>query len=186
MTQPTLRIVRIIDPAGEPIPPREISLSRVQRSVHRLLAENVLCSMASISAGNRAHINTAYFCYSPELELYFISHPNALHCQNLLRNPSMAIVIFSSNQSWGGADCGLQLFGTCKQVAGREASKADRLYGDRFAEYRVWKAGLASDSPGRDYHFYRFTTAELKVFDEKELGAGIFVLAKVQRQTRSG
>ena len=181
MSKLTLRIVRITDPAGAPIATSEISLRRVQRSVHRLLAANVLCSMASITADGRAHTNTAYFSYSPELEIYFLSHQNALHCQNILSNPSMALAIFSSNQTWGSSDCGLQLFGICKQVTGRQATKADRLYDQRFAEYHAWKAGLAPNSPGRDYRFYRFTTNELKVFDEKELGAGIFVLAKVKR-----
>jgi uncharacterized protein YhbP (UPF0306 family) len=185
MTQPTLRIIRITDPAGVPIATSEISLRRVQRSIHRLLAENVLCSMASITVDGRAHINTAYFSYSPELEIYFLSHQKALHCQNILSNPSMAIAVFSSNQAWGSSDCGLQLFGICKQVTRRQVDKAAKLYSKRFAEYNAWKAGLASDSLGQDYRFYRFVTAELKVFDEKELGAGIFVLTNVKRQTRS-
>jgi len=185
MSKLTLRIIRITDPAGAPIAASEISLRRVQRSMHRLLAENVLCSMASITADGRAHINTAYFSYSPELEIYFLSHQNALHCQNILSNPSMAMAVFSSNQTWGSSDCGLQLFGTCKQTIGREAIKANKLYGKRFAEYNAWKADLASDTLGWDYRFYRFTTIEAKVFDENELGAGIFVLAKVKRHTRS-
>ena len=185
MTRPTLRIVRIINPAGEPVPNRGISNSRVGRSVSRLLAENVLCSMASITAAGHAHINTAYFSYSPELEICFLSHQKALHCQNILSNPSMAIAIFASNQTWGSSDCGLQLFGICKQVTRRQVDKAAKLYSKRFAEYNAWKDGLASDSLGQDYRFYRFVTAELKVFDEKELGTGIFVLAKVKRQTRS-
>src|SRR5574341_214539 len=180
MTQPKFRIVRIIDPAGELIPAHEITEKRVQRIVYPLLAENLLWSMASVTTDGRAHINTAYFSYSPKLELYFFSHPKALHCQNILNNPSMAIAIFSSSQTWGSSDCGLQLFGTCKQATRQETSKADKLYAERFAEYRAWKAGLASDLPGQDYRFYRFATAELKVFDEKELGSGVFVLAKVK------
>ena len=92
----------------------------------------------------------------------------------------MALAIFSSNQTWGSPDRGLQLFGMCKQVTGREASKADRVYGKRFAKYAVWKANLTSDSSGRDYRLYRFITFELKVFDEKELGTGIFVVARVE------
>jgi uncharacterized protein YhbP (UPF0306 family) len=180
MTQLRLRIVHSVNPAGEPIPTHGISETRVGRSVSRLLDENVLCSMASITADGRAHINTAYFCYSPKLELFFLSHPNARHCQNILGNPSMGIAIFPSSQTWGGADCGLQLFGICKQATEREASKANKLYGKRFAEYNAWKAGLAPDSPGRDYRFYRFVTAELKVFDEKEIGSGTFVLAKLK------
>ncbi|SRR6266498_725825 len=185
MTQPPIRIIRITDTAGELIKTRGITQIRVQRSIARLLAENVLCSMASITAEGRAYINTAYFCYSPEVEIYFLSHPKALHCQNIRDNPSMAIAIFPSNQIWGKPDRGLQLFGICKQATGRAASKADKLYSKRFAEYRTWKSDLASDSPGWDYRFYSFVTAELKVFDEKELGGGFFVLAKVKRNVRS-
>jgi len=180
MTGPILSIVRIVDPAGLPILTSGITDRQIQRSVHQLLAENVLCSMASITAQGRAHINTAYFSYTPDLKVYFFSHPNALHCQNIVSNPSMALAIFSSNQTWGSPDRGLQLLGMCKQVAGREVSKADKLYSKRFTEYATWKANLASDTLGLDYQFYRFVTAELKVFDEKELGAGIFVVARVK------
>jgi hypothetical protein len=97
----------------------------------------------------------------------------------------MAIAIFSSNQTWGNPDCGLQLFGTCKPATGRETNKADTLYSKRFAKYSAWKTDLASNLPGRDYKFYRFITSELKVFDEKELGVGTFLLAKVTRDRRS-
>ncbi len=30
-----------------------------------------------MTTDNRAHVNTAYFAYSDELEVYFLSHPNA-------------------------------------------------------------------------------------------------------------
>lgn len=174
MTQTRLKILRVTDPAGEQAKFRGITLSQVGRTVSRLLADNTLCSMATVTTQGHAYINTAYFCYSPALELYFISHPNALHCRNILNNPSIAIAVFASGQTWGGGDCGLQLFGTCHQVTGRDVSRADKLYGERFAEYRAWKAGW-------DFQFYKVATAELKVFDERELGSGIFVLAKVQR-----
>jgi uncharacterized protein YhbP (UPF0306 family) len=184
MTQPVLSIVRIVDPAGTPILTSGITDRQVQRSVYQLLDENVLCSMASITPEGRAHISTAYFSYTPDLNVSFFSHPNALHCQNILSNPSMALAIFSSNQTWGNPDRGLQLFGMCKLVTGREVSKVDELYGKRFAEYTAWKAILPPDSLGRYYQFYRFVTAELKVFDEKEFGSGIFVVAKVRGAAR--
>jgi uncharacterized protein YhbP (UPF0306 family) len=184
MPQPVLSIIRIVDAAGIPILTSEITDRQVQRSVFQLLDQNVLCSMASITTEGRAHINTAYFAYSPDLKVFFISHPNALHCQNILSNSSIALAIFSSNQTWGSPDRGLQLFGMCKPATGREVSKADKLYGERFAKYAAWKADFTSDSLGREYRFYRFITSELKVFDEKELGAGIFVVARVRSAAR--
>jgi uncharacterized protein YhbP (UPF0306 family) len=179
ITQPVLSIVGIVDPAGVPIPISGITDRRVQRSVYRLLAENVLCSMASIAVEKRAHINAAYFAFSPDLNVYFFSHPNALHCRNILHNPSMALAIFSSDQTWGHPDRGLQLFGVCKAATRREISMAEKLYSERFGEYTAWKSALPPDSLGRDYSFYRFIPAELKVFDEKEFGAGVFVVARV-------
>jgi uncharacterized protein YhbP (UPF0306 family) len=181
MPQSEVKIIRVLDPAGAPIQGTEIATGRVRRIVFRLLAENVLCSMASITAENRAHINTAYFAFSDELELYFLSHPNALHCRNVQSNSSLAIAIFPSHQIWAGRDRGLQLFGTCRQATRQQASKADQLYGKRFAEYSRWKNGLASDASGRDFRFYRFVTARMKVFEEEELGSGVFVLAGVKR-----
>lgn len=66
----------------------------VVQSIFSILKYNVLCSIATVTAGNRAYINTAYFCYSDELALYFLSHPSSLHCKNVLRNASVAMTIF--------------------------------------------------------------------------------------------
>ena len=185
MAMLTLKILHILDPAGVPILTKGISLGRVRRSSFRLLSENVLCSMASITADNHAHINTAYFTYSPELKLYFLSHPNALHCQNVLRNSSMAIAIFPSNQTWGGPDRGLQLFGHCRQATGSEAKLAEKLYSQRFASYTSWKTNVAAQATSREYSFYFFVTTHMKVFDEQEFGGGRFILAKIKRSPRA-
>jgi len=102
----------------------------VRRSLFRILRENVLCSMATVATGNRAHINTAYFCYSRALELFFLSDPGSLHCRNLAEHPSMAMTIFRSAQAWGNPDRGVQLFGTCREAKGPHARNAERLYGE--------------------------------------------------------
>src|SRR3989442_305144 len=75
---------------------------RIQGSVFRILRDSALCSMSTVAPGTRAHINTAYFCYSPDLNFYFLSDPDSLHCKNLERNPSMAMMVMNSSQTWGG------------------------------------------------------------------------------------
>src|SRR2546426_12332246 len=97
---------------------RSFSDPKVRKSVLRILRENALCSMATVARGDRAHINTAYFCYSPAVEVYFLSDASSTHCCNLEKNPSMAITIFRSAQVWGRPDRGLQLFGTCTAATG--------------------------------------------------------------------
>ena len=170
-----------LDPGGAPVATGQISERRVQRSIFRILKENVLCSMATVTSGKRAHINTAYFCYSEELELYFLSHRDSLHCQNLLTNSSMAMTIFSSLQKWGQPDRGVQLFGTCREAGGIQARKAEKLYSVRFPLYAEWKAHLKRGDMGEEYRFFRFLVGKLKLLDEKEFGAGVFVTASVRR-----
>ena len=161
----------------------QISDKRVQSSVFGILGQNVLCSMSTVGPKNRAHINTAYFAYSPELELYFLSDSDSRHCRNLLRNPSMAIAVFSSSQEWSGHDRGIQLFGTCRRPRGRDAERAEHAYGDRFAAYGEWLRGTREADRTRvarlrSYAFYRFLPTDVKILDEREFGA-VFVVASV-------
>jgi uncharacterized protein YhbP (UPF0306 family) len=166
------------------VDPNGFSQERVHRSVFSILRGNVLCSIATVTEENKAHINTAYFCYSDDLELYFLSDPGSLHCRNLSTNSSMAVTVFRSSQRWGGPDEGLQLFGTCTQARGPQATKAQRLYRERFPAYAEWVAGLRDERVGRDYRFFRFLTDRLKVLDEKKFGDAVFVTAAVKRDRR--
>ena len=165
---------------------RGFSESRVRKSIFRILQKNMLCSMSTVNRLNRAHINTAYFCYSPDIELYFLSDLASVHSRNLSRNSSMAMVIFRSSQNWGAPDRGLQLFGTCAEVRGDEAVRAERLYGGRFPLYSKWLRGASKDEKRlasilRSYRFHRFLPERVKVLDEAEFGGGVFVTARVRR-----
>jgi uncharacterized protein YhbP (UPF0306 family) len=148
-----------------------------------MLRGNVLCSIATVGRGNRAHISTAYFCHSEQLELYFLSHPNSVHCRNLSQNSSAAIAVFSSAQNWGGPDSGLQLFGSCGEARGAQTGKAERLYGERFPKYSNWVRSQRGE-PGQDLRFYRFAVTRLKVLDDKAFGDGVVCHAAVERRTQ--
>ena len=178
--KPLLSRIRAIDPGGRPVQAR-ITRPRVLRSAERTLNENVLCSIATIGAGNTPHINTAYFSFSKNLDLFFLSHPDSQHCRNLTGNPRAAIAVYSSRQNWDGPDRGLQLFGRCAKARGRAAVIAGRSYSRRFPGYRAW----ADSAPGSSaaYRFYRFAPATMKVFDESELGDGVFVTARVTHRS---
>ncbi len=161
---------------------RKFSEGRARRSILRILRANVLCSMATVTKKNRAHINHAYFCYSPDLEVYFLSDPSSLHCRNLETNSSMAITIFNSSQKWGGSDRGMQLFGTCREARGRQASKAEHSYAKRFRSYGKWRASLSQDERRLfRYRFYHFVPTQVKILDEREFGVGAFVIAALKR-----
>jgi uncharacterized protein YhbP (UPF0306 family) len=155
---------------------------QVWRSVLPILDGSPLCSIATVTAEGRAHINTAYFSYSDQLELYFLSHPASRHCRNLASNSSMAVTVFSTQQEWTDPGRGVQLFGSCEATSGSAAGEAERSYRRRFAGYETWKAALADGDVARQYRFYRFDAAAVKILDEQNLGDAVFVCASVRRR----
>jgi len=145
--------------------------------------------MATLSPGNRPHINTAFFCYSSDLEICFLSAPISQHARNLGRNPSMAMTIFRSQQAWDQPGRGLQLFGTCREATGRGARKAEILYAKRFPAYGRWMASATAASKKaaaqlRSYRFYRFLPTRVKILDEREFGGAVFVTSAIRHRPR--
>lgn len=147
-----------------------------------ILNENVLCSMSTVTAGQRAHINTAYFCFSEELVLYFLSHPDSLHCRNLAKNSSMAVSVFSSSQKWTDPGRGIQLFGRCNRAEGEESLNAERLYANRFPAYLEWRRQRGGGDLALAYRFYSFVAENVKILEEREFGDAVFVEGEVNRE----
>jgi len=161
--------------------------ARIRTSVLRILARNELCSISTVTRGNRAHINTAFFAFSTDLELYFLSDPGSLHCRNLSRNSSMAMTVFDSFQEWEASGRGLQMFGVCHRTRGDAERRATRVYGSRFPAYtRSMKERTEAERKRvdrlRSYALYRFLPNRVKVLDEKEFGGAVFVIAAVDRR----
>lgn len=177
----TLRSITARDIAGDRTYPKRLTAARVRRTMARILKKTELCAMATVAGNGRAHVNTAYFTHSNALELYFLSHPTSRHCRNLEANPTMAIAVFDSAQTWGELDRGLQLFGTCREARGVAARTAERTYGRRFKPYAGWKAEIDDTDAAWEYRFYRFVAKRVKVFDEREFGGAVFVTATVVR-----
>ena len=153
----------------------------IRRSLLRILKRNALCSVATVTAEHRPHINTAYFTYSNELVLYFLSHPDAQHCRNLARNASVGVTVFSSAQPWGSPGRGVQLFGTCRRATGLHVRQAERLYAKRFPAYGSWRASADKGRAGGEYRFYRLVVNSLKLLDERAIGDAVFTYTAVSR-----
>jgi uncharacterized protein YhbP (UPF0306 family) len=152
---------------------RRVASGRLKTLAGQLLDASMLCAIATVSPRGRAHVNTAYFAWSPSLDLVWLSHPRAIHSGNVRARRTVAVAVYDSHQTWGKPDRGIQLTGTAQEVLGRAADDAEKVYVARFPEYR------GSDSAG--YRFYRFRPRRLKLFDERELGARVFVTARVSR-----
>src|SRR5713226_6356053 len=114
---------------------RPLAAARLAVTTRRLLNASTLCAIATVSPGNRAHVNTAYFAWSPEFDLVWLSEPRARHSRNIRANGTVAIAVYAWSQSWGKPDRGIQLFGSAREVEGAAAERAGALYAGRFPEY---------------------------------------------------
>jgi uncharacterized protein YhbP (UPF0306 family) len=175
----TLHSLAATNPRGEPAEVVGLSVERVLAAAGRILAGNVLCSVATVGPDNRAHINTAYFACTGDFRICFLSHPASRHCQNVGANPTMAIGVYSSAQKWTEPDAGLQLFGSCRLADGNERASAAEVYARRFPAYTPWAASLKGGDAGSEYQFLWFVAQEIKVVDEREFGDGLFVSAAI-------
>jgi len=159
--------------------------TRVYDSVARILASNPLCSMATLGEKEAVHINTAFFCFSDDLDLYFLSDPGSAHCQNIRRSPRMAIAVFDSHQVWGSPHQGLQLFGSCVSAKGKAEALARELYTRRFPLFAKFAdRPSVADRAGSSFlllRFYAFVPTAVKILDEEEFGDEVFVTAEVVR-----
>lgn len=159
------------------------SSARLLAAVTRILNGNPLCSMATRSEAGVVDINAAYYCFSSELELYFLSNPASAHCRNLARVSQMAVAVLDSHQEWGEPHAGLQLFGTGGPAPVAMAEQARTYYAARFPPYFdfVVRAGEAAEtSTGfASLRFYRFTPVRVKILDEQEFGEEVYVTANI-------
>ena len=147
---------------------RRVAAKRLRELACALLDASTLCAIATVSTGGRAHANTAYFAWTPELDLVWLSDRAARHSRNLRASADAAVVVYDSAQAWGRPDRGIQLFGSAGEAEGPDTVAA---YVRRFPEL--------GDSERSPYRFYRFRPKRVKLFDEHALGAGTFVTARV-------
>jgi len=106
-------------------------------------------------------------------DLVWLSEPHARHSRNVRGNGAAAIAVYDSTQTWGKPDRGIQLFGSARETGAAEMTEAERVYGKRFPDY--------DRSEHTAYRLYLFRPRRLKLFDERALGAGTFVTARVAR-----
>ena len=151
---------------------RPLSQSKIARPLHSLLDASSLCAIATVTRNGNAYINTAYFAWAPDYRIMWLSSPAATHSKNLRGEPTAAIAVFDSHQVWGKPDRGVQLFGSVTVVEGAGVQEGERAYRQRF--------------PGMEpsdlipYRFYALRPHRVKLFDEAELGPGVFVSASIR------
>jgi Pyridoxamine 5'-phosphate oxidase len=148
---------------------RRFSAEKLERVARRLMNASLLCSLATVSPRERAHVNHMYFAWTDRFDVVWISDADSIHSRNLERNASAGVTIYASNQIWGRPDRGIQLFGTAGETTSADALGA---YVKRFKDF---------DGASNELPVYRFRPRTLKLFDERSLAPGTLVTARVTR-----
>jgi len=141
--------------------------------------------MATRNEAGSVHISIAFFCFSSELALFFLSHPDSVHSHNIRRVPQVAVAVFDSHQPWGDPHVGLQLFGTGGLTEGDVAREARELYAARFPRYRDFlhraPGGPEPSSSFSGLECYCFLAGRVQILDEWEFGEEVFITATIKR-----
>jgi uncharacterized protein YhbP (UPF0306 family) len=157
---------------------RRVAERRLAAAARSLLDASTLCAIATIGADGSAYVNTAYFAFGAELDVVWLSEPQAQHSRNIRSRETVAIAVYDSTQKWGKPDRGIQLFGSARELPRSGAGDAEALYAGRFPDYEREQFGA--------YRFYAFHPNRIKLFDERNLGGGRFVTARVENGGRLG
>lgn len=150
----------------------------LNESLDHLLRENSLGAMASVR-GTEAYVNTAYFVYTDELALYFLSQPTDTHSGNIVENHSVAVAIWGTPEHWGENLHGVQFFGTCEQLGfGTELVTAMRLFLQRFPAFKAVMKQPGEFADGVASRMYAVRVSSLKLLDEPRFGRRKYIEIK--------
>jgi uncharacterized protein YhbP (UPF0306 family) len=139
---------RTVDSAGR--------LETLAAIATELLAASELRAIATVSSRSGARITTAYFAWGDDFRCVWLSHPDAHHSRNIQLNPSVAIAVYDSAQTWGTPDRGIQLYGRARKATGAGPQTALEVYADRFEAFLPGELSA--------YRPYEFRPRRLKLF----------------------
>lgn len=113
-------------------------------------------------------IATLYYSFDDDLNLYFLSSPTTLHCQQILNNPHVAVSIADSPQAPTAKKIGIQIYGLAEKISGeRKITHALNLWRKTLnvtsAEYS-YKGMMSKLIDGR---MYKVVPKKIKFFNQE-------------------
>lgn len=110
---------------------------------------------------------TLYYSVDEEMNIYFLSNPETLHCKQIEKNPKVSVAIVDAPQKPSSLKKGLQIYGKAKRISGINKIK--------FA-LDLWRKALDVTSPLYTYEgmmkkaikgrMYKITPVRIKFFNE--------------------
>lgn len=124
--------------------------------------------MVVATYGDYPWIASVYYSFDPNLNLYFLSDPETLHCRQIASNPKVTVAIADSRQKPNEFKKGLQIYGIATQIS--DANKIKHAL-------NLWKHALQVTDPELTYQnmlkkivkgrMYKITPKIIKFFNQK-------------------
>ena len=150
-------------------------------SIGDLLSRNDLGALATLRAAE-PHVATISFAFAKDLTVYFISAPTDVHTQDIALNPSVALAIWTTPETWGKDLQGLQIFGRCDELkVGVELVGAMRLYLSRFPAFTALLKNPGEFKAGAATRMFAVRPLRLRLIDEPRFGYRTFIDMNVAR-----
>ena len=137
----------------------------ILQHIKTFLSERFQLTLATY--GEHPWIATLYYSFDADLNLYFLSDPNTLHCQQIEKNPQVAVSITDAPQNPASEKKGLQAFGVAEQIS--DMHKIKHALG-------LWRKTLNVTSEAYTYEgmlkkaikgrMYKVTLKQIKFFNE--------------------
>jgi uncharacterized protein YhbP (UPF0306 family) len=148
-------------------------------SIDGIMARSELAALATERDGE-PHVATVSYAFTRDLTLYFISARADVHSQDLAANPSAAVAVWTTPETWGQNLQGIQLFGTCEELrVGPELAAAMRLYLARFPAFTSLLKNPGEFKAGVHARMYAMRPTRLRLVDEAAFGDRTFIDAAV-------
>ncbi|NCN44997.1 MAG: hypothetical protein COU63_00255 [Candidatus Pacebacteria bacterium CG10_big_fil_rev_8_21_14_0_10_36_11] len=124
--------------------------------------------MVIATQGEHPWIATVYYSFDDDLNLYFLSNPETIHCKHITANPQVAVAIADSPQNPASKKMGIQIFGLAEQIT----SKNKIVHA-----LKLWRNTLNVKSDAYTYEgmmkklikgrMYKITPKKMKFFNEE-------------------
>jgi hypothetical protein len=120
-------------------------------------------TIATSDVNGNPWISPVAYTYDKDWNLYFVSIPSSIHCQNIKSNKKAAVAIFDSQQLWGEG-VGLQIEAEVIEIGLKDTLKIIPLYAKRKYPYINPSRSIVDDvkvfvnkyiTKGELYRFYK-------------------------------
>lgn len=124
--------------------------------------------MVLATYGEHPWIATLYYSFDENINIYFLSNPETIHCMQLVENPQVALTIADSPQEPSSKKKGVQMYGFAEQIEDKQniihALSLWRNTLNVTSEAYTYEGMMSNQIKGR---MYKIVPQKMKYFNQE-------------------